>query len=274
MTPPSTIPPHKHPRVRSFIPSFLGGPLTATEKKAAADKKALIEALTACPAITVDGEYHLKLILPYSTKMSALLASIPSKTYHHADRSWRFRVDAGTKLLANLPLIQEVWESGLPHVENDHRSADAIVIAKRLLEEEWWLHGKGSRALLEGLIAKPHLNTVEVKFIKTLAASSPDKRAKIEKRFAGDLAMRPEEFQSENVERLREAVDFMVKLDPDQAKVDNGEGFNATDTTLGHYLASLSTWKMTHAYAAYRMLKKYRKQLGRSRFEAIYGGSV
>lgn len=64
-------------------------------------------------------------------------------------------------------------------------------------------------------------------------------------------------------EAIKRAVDTLAGLDDDFAEAKNGWGFNSYDTDFGHSLASkpIGSWTPKMTRAAWKMLKKYRRQL-------------
>ena len=283
------IPAHKNPKPRpqlrsalraakkegAFVPSFISGVPTPAEKRerAARLKEAneALDELVTCPAITRDGPDHFLITLAHNTKMSPVLTEIREKSWVFETRSWRCKVDAATGLLPHLDLIREVWEHHLPYRAEDPRSEGAVAEAKEMLDAEWWLLTKSSVKLLEELSQKTVLNTAEVKVIRAIKAKAQGKLLKIGAGFgADDLTDLPDLFGPERIEWMKEACTVLAQLDPDRAKICNGAGFTASDTEKGHYLSQVDEWRLSHAHAAYRMLKKYVRQLPRDLYGRIY----
>lgn len=270
------IPKHLNPRSgpgRAYIPPFLR-PETKKAQEARLANLAALGELTTCPAITKVSDYFFDLSLPFTKRMSPVLEEIQDKEYRHASRSWRFKVDAAPKLLAHLPLIRDVYEDTMPYRSEDPRSEKAKAEAEDLLENAWWLLRKGDRKFLGQIAAKDVLNTAEVKLIRALATRSEERRVAIdeelERKYEDDLVSSPERFNPERIEDLKQATRLMANLDPDRAKEANGEGFNSSDTDRGHFLARADEWRLSYAYAAYRMLKKYHGQIEPELYGRIY----
>ena len=74
---------------------------------------------------------------------------------------------------------------------------------------------------------------------------------------------------------LHKAVDGVCDNDPDTARERNGVGFNRTDTATGHGLASVppDEWTMIDVMRAWRMMRKYHRQIPRALYARIYGRS-
>ncbi len=71
---------------------------------------------------------------------------------------------------------------------------------------------------------------------------------------------------------LLEALREITNSDQDMAVEKNGVGFNKTDTEFGHILAGLNTLTEKQAQIAYRMLRKYKRQISETLYNSIYGG--
>ena len=70
---------------------------------------------------------------------------------------------------------------------------------------------------------------------------------------------------------LRTAMQMLATADADHARVRNGVGFNRHDSASGHRLAHQEAWGADQLDHAWRMMRKYQRQIGTDLHRRLYG---
>jgi len=76
------------------------------------------------------------------------------------------------------------------------------------------------------------------------------------------------------VEALRVAISGLVAADSDHARFENGVGFNGSDSEFGHSLAESASWSPKQQRAAFKMLRKYKRQIDDAVYNTAYMGEM
>lgn len=74
----------------------------------------------------------------------------------------------------------------------------------------------------------------------------------------------------EQVFALQRMTRILAGLDMDHAQVQNDIGYNGGDSKFGHFLASLNTFSPKMAGFAYKMCRKYRRQIDEDLYNVVY----
>ena len=102
--------------------------------------------------------------------------------------------------------------------------------------------------------------------LSTEADRAADKAA-----MPGASAAKP--LSERQVAAVHSGLKISARLDPDRAGMLNDQGFNAYDGTIGHSLAGSDNLSQKQAALGFKVLRKYRRQLG-DIYDEIYGEEV
>jgi superfamily II DNA or RNA helicase len=70
-------------------------------------------------------------------------------------------------------------------------------------------------------------------------------------------------FDERDIRRMHEALKQLAWMDPDRAREQNEMGFNKFDSVIGHSLAQQSSLTQRQAVLAWKILRKYHRQIGK-----------
>ena len=89
------------------------------------------------------------------------------------------------------------------------------------------------------------------------------------------IKMRPEDATEVEikVQPLLSSLKLLTGMDPDFAREQNESGFNKVDGSFGHALAAKTWLTEKQARAAYKMMRKYKRQIPEELYQEIYGVS-
>jgi len=85
---------------------------------------------------------------------------------------------------------------------------------------------------------------------------------------------REENLKLYKVPEILEALRIISGNDPDHASIQNGIGFNGGDSFFGHILAEKTTLTLKQVEIAYRLLRKYKRQIPGYLYATIYEQEV
>lgn len=77
---------------------------------------------------------------------------------------------------------------------------------------------------------------------------------------------------ADTIAKLQGFARVLAASDDDHAAFQNGVGYNGADTDFGHKLAGAGHWTPRMARAGYKMLRKYKRQIGEEAWAEVYGG--
>jgi SWI/SNF-related matrix-associated actin-dependent regulator 1 of chromatin subfamily A len=70
-------------------------------------------------------------------------------------------------------------------------------------------------------------------------------------------------FDERDIRRMHEALKQLAWMDPDRAREQNAMGFNKFDSVVGHSLAQQTSLTQRQAVLAWKILRKYHRQIGK-----------
>jgi hypothetical protein len=70
-------------------------------------------------------------------------------------------------------------------------------------------------------------------------------------------------FDERDIKRMHEALRQLAWMDPDRAREQNDMGFNKFDSVIGHSLAQQPYLTQRQAVLAWKILRKYHRQIGK-----------
>ena len=111
----------------------------------------------------------------------------------------------------------------------------------------------------------------KVEIAETVVLKQPDSTQKTTVKIKQPTNVSIPKFTTKKTVALQDALKLLAGEDVDGAMELNGVGFNKIDSAFGRSLARQHTLTDVQLAAAYKMIKKYHRQLPQELFEEIYG---
>jgi SWI/SNF-related matrix-associated actin-dependent regulator 1 of chromatin subfamily A len=125
------------------------------------------------------------------------------------------------------------------------------------------IDGSVDAQLAHSIVAKQRVIDEAMNKITGEKREEPEAESQIPVQVTTDKEFKTLRFDEHDVRRMHEALKQLAWMDPDRAREQNEMGFNKFDSVIGHSLAQQPFLTQRQAVLAWKILRKYHRQIGK-----------